>query len=182
MPNGSSARRIRRRRGQLGFSVVGIAVTVTVAALVIGLLTDILIVSLRKPKDPQTQLAPADAELAIARFVSRDVLPAVTATPRGNACGITQAALVTAEKSVPTAVHPDQDVAYSLGPDGLTRSTCSTGATLSATTTLVSPDVIAFTAVCAAPGACGTVHVDVETEVAGTDSPHHFTLDINHKQ
>jgi hypothetical protein len=173
-------RRIRGPRERGGFALVELVCTLTILALVIGALVDIVIVGLRGPQDSKPHLAAAEIELAIARFVSADVLPSVSATPHGSACGVTRAALVTTKKSLPSAIHADEAVAYTLGTDGLTRATCATGATAAATTTLVSGDVTVFIASCRPPGACGTVHIEAET--SGTDaSAHHFSLDVNRK-
>jgi Prokaryotic N-terminal methylation motif len=169
-----------RRHDRHGFTVVEVVVTVTLVALVLGVLIDILIVGMQSPADTHARLAPAEAELAIARFVSKDVLPSLSAAPNGTACGVTGAALVTTEKSVPTVTHADQSVAYSLGPEGLTRSTCAPGATSAATTTVVSTDVTLFVATCRSPGACGTVHIQAATATSdGADHP--FVLDVTRK-
>jgi prepilin-type N-terminal cleavage/methylation domain-containing protein len=160
-----------------GFSLVEVVVTVTVVALVIGVFVDVLIVGQRKPNDSPPALAPAEAELTIARFVSKDVLPSLSATPRGTACGVRDAALVTTEKSVPTVAHADQAVVYSLGADGLSRSTCAPGAASAAVTALVSADVTLFIATCRSPGPCGTVHIEAATAVPDA-ADHHFSLDL----
>ncbi len=169
--------RIRGGQERHGFSLVEVVVTVTVLALVAGVLLDVLIVSRRKPDAKPVTVDPAQAELTIARFISKDVLASLSAKPLVTACGVSQAPLVTTEKSVPTVAHADQTVAYSLGPDGLTRTTCATGATLAATSTVVSAGVTVFIATCRSPGACGTVHIEAAT--ATTDgADHHFSLDV----
>ncbi len=174
---GSTLGRIRGRDDRHGFTVVEIVVTVTLLALVAGVLADILIVGTHAPAHSHAPVAPAESELAIARFASRDVLPSLSATPNGSACGITGAALVTTEKSVATVARADQSVAYSLGPDGLTRSTCAIGAVSAATTTVVSSDVTLFVATCRSPGTCGTVHIQAATATTGS-ADHPFSLDI----
>jgi type II secretory pathway pseudopilin PulG len=169
-----------RRRDRQGFTVVEVVVTVTLLALVLGVVIDILIVGMQSPSDSRAQLAPAEAELSIARFVSTDILPSVSATPDGTACGITGAALVTTEKSVASVAHADEAVAYSLGPEGLTRSTCAVGATSATTSTVVATGVTLFVATCRAPGKCGVVHIQAATATnSGTDHP--FTLNITRR-
>jgi prepilin-type N-terminal cleavage/methylation domain-containing protein len=172
--------RIRGRRDRQGFTVVEVVVTVTLLALVLGVVIDILIVGMQSPSDSRAQLAPAEAELSIARFVSTDVLPSFSATPNGTACGVTGAALVTTEKSLPTVAKADEAVAYSLGPEGLTRSTCAIGATSATTSTVVATGVTLFVATCRSPGTCGSVHIQAATATSnGTDHP--FSLDITRR-
>ncbi len=167
---------------QHGFTLVELLLTVTILSLIIGVLTDTLILGLRTTKDTQTKIAQADAQQFIAHFVSRDVLASVAATPGASACGVTNAALVTTEESAPTLAAPDQAVAYSLDSSGLSRSTCAVGASSAATVTVISDEVTAFTASCAAPGACGTVRVAVQT-AAGVNVPSgSFTLDVVRRQ
>jgi prepilin-type N-terminal cleavage/methylation domain-containing protein len=167
---------------QHGFTLVELLLTVTILSLVIGVLTDTLILGLRTTKDTHTRIAQADAQQFIAHFATRDVLGSVTATPGGSACGVTNAALVITEQSAATLSAADQAVAYSLGSDGLLRSTCAVGATSAATVTNISDMVTDFTATCTAPGACGTVHLDVQT-AAGVNVPSgEFTLDISRRQ
>jgi hypothetical protein len=174
-------RRIRGPHDRRGFAVVEMVVTATVLALVVGVFVDVIVVSARKPAAAPVAVSSGEAELAIAQSVSKDVLPSLTATTRTTACGIPQAALVTTQKSTPTARTADETVAYSAGPGGLTRTTCVTGKTTAPTTTLVSADVTAFAVSCRAPGSCGTVHIDAETATT-SGSPHPFALDITRKQ
>jgi prepilin-type N-terminal cleavage/methylation domain-containing protein len=165
-----------------GFTLVEMLLTITILSLIIGVLTDTLILGLRTTGDTQTRIAQSDAQQFIAHYVSKDVLASAAATPGGNACGITNAALVTTEQSVPTLAAPDQAVAYSVAPDGLSRSTCAVGAPTAATVSVISDEVTAFTATCGSPGACGTVHVNVQT-AAGTNVPSSaFTLDVSRRQ
>jgi hypothetical protein len=102
----------------------------------------------------------------------------VTAASEQTACGVFHASLVTTERSSPTLAKADQAVAYSVGTDGLSRSTCVPGAKLPTTTTVVSGDVVAFSAACHGPGTCGKVHVEVQTQTPGSSSTHPFSLDI----
>jgi prepilin-type N-terminal cleavage/methylation domain-containing protein len=167
---------------QHGFTLVELLLTVTILSLIIGVLTDTLILGLRTTKDTQTKIAQADAQQFIAHFVTRDVMASVAATPGGTACGVVNADLVTTEQSTATLSAPDQAVAYALGPDGLSRSTCAVGATSAATVSVISDEVTAFTAACRAPGACGTVHIAVQT-AAGVNVPSgSFTLDVIRRQ
>jgi prepilin-type N-terminal cleavage/methylation domain-containing protein len=168
------------RRDRHGFTVVEMVVTITLVALVLGVVLDILIVGMQSPSASSAQVAPAEAELAIARFVSKDVLPSFSATPNGTACGVTGAALVTTEKSVPTVAHADAAVAYALGPEGLTRSTCAIGATSATTSTVVSTDVTLFVATCRSPGTCGSVHIQAATATSG-GADHPFSLDVTRR-
>jgi len=141
-----------------------------------------LILGLRTTGDTQTRIAQSDAQQFIAHYVSKDVLASAAATPGGAACGITNAALVTTEQSVPTLAAPDQAVAYTLDSSGLSRSTCAVGAAAAATVSVISDEVTAFTATCASPGACGSVHIDVQT-AAGVNVPSSaFTLDVSRRQ
>ena len=165
-----------------GFTLVEVLVTVTILTLIIGVLTDTLILGLRTTGDTRTRIAQADAQQFVAHFVSRDVEASAAATPGGNACGITNAALVTTEQSQPTLPAPDQAVAYSLDSGGLSRSTCAIGASTAATESVISDLVTAFTATCGTPGACGTVHLAVQT-AAGVNVPSAaFTLDVARRQ
>ena len=165
-----------------GFTLVEMLLTITILSLIIGVLTDTLILGLRTTGDTQTRIAQSDAQQFIAHYVSKDVLASAAATPGGSACGIANAALVTTEQSVPTLAAPDQAVAYSVAPDGLSRSTCAVGAPAAATVSVISDEVTAFTATCGSPGACGTVHVNVQT-AAGTNVPSSaFTLDVSRRQ
>ena len=174
--------RVAQVHAQHGFTLVEMLLTITILSLVIGVLTDTLILGLRTTKDTQTRIAQADAQQFIAHYVVRDIVGSVAATPGGTACGVNNAALVTTEQSVPTLSAADQAVAYSLGTDGLSRSTCAVGATSAATTSIISDEVTGFTATCAAPGACGTVHLDVQT-AAGVNVPSGgFTLDVARRQ
>jgi prepilin-type N-terminal cleavage/methylation domain-containing protein len=174
--------RLEPAHAEHGFTLVELLITVTILALVVGVLTDTLILGLRTTHDTQTRIAQADAQQFIAHYVSRDVIASVAATPGGTACGIANAALVTTEQSLPTLAAPDQAVAYSLAADGLSRSTCAIGAASAATVANISDEVTAFTATCAAPGACGTVHVAVQT-AAGVNVPSgSFTLDVARRQ
>jgi prepilin-type N-terminal cleavage/methylation domain-containing protein len=165
-----------------GFTLVELMLTVTILSLIIGVLTDTLILGLRTTKDTQTKIAQADAQQFFAHFVSRDVVASVAATPGGSACGVSKAGLVTTEQSAPTLAAPDLAVAYAIGPDGLSRSTCAVGATSAATVDIISDVVTAFTATCAAPGPCGTVHLSAQT-AAGVNVPSgSFTLDVSRRQ
>ena len=174
--------RVAHAHAQHGFTLVELLLTVTILSLVIGVLTDTLILGLRTTKDTQTRIAHADAQQFIAHFVSRDVLGSVAATPGGTACGVANAALVTTEQSVPTLSTPDQAVAYSLDSNGLSRSTCAAGATSAATVSIISDEVTAFTASCTAPGACGTVHLAVQTAPGVNIPSGSFTLDVARRQ
>jgi prepilin-type N-terminal cleavage/methylation domain-containing protein len=167
---------------QHGFTLVELILTVTILSLIIGVLTDVLILGLRTTKDTQTSIAQADAQQFVAHFVSKDVVASVAATPGGTACGIANAPLVTTEQSVPTLAAADQAVVYSLDSSGLSRSTCAVGATTAATTSVISDEVTAFTAACAAPGACGTVHLAVQTAPGVNVPPGNFTLDVARRQ
>jgi Tfp pilus assembly protein FimT len=172
--------RRRDAHDERGFTVVELVVTVTLLALVLGVLLDIAIVGTHSSSESSARLAPADAELSIARFVANDVRVSESATPNGTACGVTGAELVTTAKSVPTAAHADEAIAYALGPEGLTRSTCTLGAASATTSTVVSVGVTLFVATCRAPGTCGTVHIQAATATAsGTD--HAFLLDISRR-
>lgn len=173
-----TVRRIRGPHPERGFAVVEMVVAATIMVLVAGLLVDLVIVSLRHPRATSSALAPGQSELVIARFVSKDVLHSVTAASQQTACGVFHAALVTTERSTSTLAKADQAVAYSVGPDGLSRSTCAPGAKLAATTTVVSSDVVVFSSACQGPGACGTVHVEVQTATPDSSSTHPFSLDI----
>ena len=174
--------RVAHAHTQHGFTLVELLLTVTILSLVIGVLTDTLILGLRTTGDTQTRIAQADAQQFIAHYVSRDVVASVAATPGGTACGVANAALVTTAQSAPTLSAPDQAVAYSVASDGLSRSTCAVGATSAATVSTISDEVTAFTATCAAPGACGTVHIAVQT-AAGVNVPStSFTLDVARRQ
>jgi len=165
-----------------GFTLVEMLLTITILSLIIGVLTDTLILGLRTTGDTQTRIAQSDAQQFIAHYVSKDVMASAAATPGGTACGIANAALVTTEQSVPTLAAPDQAVAYSVAPGGLSRSTCAVGAPSAATVSVISDEVTAFTATCGSPGACGTVHVNVQT-AAGTNVPSsNFTLDVSRRQ
>jgi len=161
-----------------GFTLVEVVLTVTILSLIIGVLTDTLILGLRTTKDTNTDVAQSDAQQFIAHFISRDIQASFAATPGGSACGIANAALVTTEESTPTLAAPDQAVAYSLAPDGLSRATCAVGASSAATTTVISDEVTAITATCTAPGACGTVHVAVQTASTAEVPSYGFTLDV----
>ena len=69
-----------------------------------------------------------------------------------------------------------------MSPAGLTRATCAAGASAAASTQVVSDEITGFTATCAAPGACGTVHLAVQT-ATGTNVPStSFTLDVSRRQ
>jgi len=143
---------------QDGFTLIEVLLTVTILSLIIGVLTDTLILG------------------------GRDVAASVAATPGGTACGVNNAALVTTEQSSATLAAPDRAVAYSVGAGGLTRATCAVGASTAATTAVVADDVTAFAATCAAPGSCGTVHLAVQT-APGTNTPaYDFTLDVTRRQ
>jgi prepilin-type N-terminal cleavage/methylation domain-containing protein len=167
---------------QQGFTLVELLLTVTILSLIIGVLTDTLILGLRTTKDTQTRIAQSDAEQFVAHYVTKDVQASVAATPGGTACGVANAALVTTEESVATLATADLAVAYSVAPDGLSRSTCAVGATSAATTSILSDEITSFSAACASPGACGTVHVTVQT-AAGTNVPAGaFTLDVIRRQ
>ncbi len=175
-------RRIRGPHDRRGYAIVEMVVSITVLALVAGVLIDILIVSARKPKsEAAAQVSPAESELTIARFVSRDVLPSLSATTRKTACGVFQAALVTTQKSTPAAANADETIAYSLGANGLNRTTCVTGQITATTKTVVSADVVVFSATCAPPGQCGSVNIDVQT-ATDSDTTHPFSLDLTRKQ
>jgi len=176
----STLRRIRGRHDRHGFTVVEVVVTVTLLALVLGVVIDIMVVGMQSPSDSGAQVDPAEAELSIARFVSTDVLPSLSATPNGTACGISGAALVTTEKSLPTVAHADEAVAYSLGPEGLTRSTCAIGATAATTSTVVSTGVTLFVATCRSPGTCGSIHIQAATATSG-GADHPFSLSITRR-
>jgi prepilin-type N-terminal cleavage/methylation domain-containing protein len=167
---------------QQGFTLVELVLTVTILSLIIGVLTDTLILGLRTTSDTRTRIAQADAQQFIAHFVWKDVVASAAATPNANACGVSNAALVTTEQSVATLAAPDQAVAYWIGPKGLTRSTCAIGAASAATVTVISDKVTAFTATCAAPGACGTVHLDVQTAPGVNVPSGTFTLDVGRRQ
>ena len=174
--------RLVHAQSQQGFTLIEVLLTVVMLSLIIGVLTDTLILGLRTTNDTQTSVAQSDAQQFIAHFVSRDVQASVAATPGGAACGIANAALVTTEQSAPALAAPDQAVAYSLGANGLTRSTCAIGAVAAATTAVVSDKVTAFTATCGSPAACGTVHLAVQT-AAGSNVPSYgFTLDVTRRQ
>ena len=174
--------RIPGAHAQDGFTLVEMLLTITILSLIIGVLTDTLILGLRTTSDTQTRIAQADAQQFIAHYVSKDVSASVAATPGGSECGINNAALVTTEQSAPTLAAPDQAVVYSVASDGLSRSTCTIGAAAAATVSVISDEVTAFTASCAAPGTCGTVHIDVQT-AAGVNVPSHaFTLDVSRRQ
>lgn len=167
---------------QDGFTLIEVLLTVTILSLIIGVLTDTLILGLRTTGDTQTRIAQSDAQQYIAHFVGRDVAASVAATPGGTACGVNNAALVTTEQSSATLAAPDRAVAYSVGAGGLTRATCAVGASAAATTAVVADDVTAFAATCAAPGSCGTVHLAVQT-APGTNTPaYDFTLDVTRRQ
>jgi len=167
---------------QHGFTLVELVLTVTILSLIIGVLTDTLILGLRTTGDTQTRIAQADAQQFIAHFVSKDVVASAAATPGGSACGVANAALVTTEQSAPTIAAPDLAVAYSVDSNGLSRSTCAAGATSAATVSIISDEVTAFTATCVGPGACGTVHLAVQT-AAGVNVPSYgFTLDVTRRQ
>ena len=165
-----------------GFTLVELLLTVTILSLIIGVLTDTLILGLRTTNDTQTDVAQSDAQQFIAHFVTRDVAASVAATPGGSACGVANAALVTTEQSTPTLAAPDLAVAYSLAPGGLIRSTCAAGASSAATSTVISDQVTSFTASCAAPGACGTLHVAVQTTASAQVPSYGFTLDVTRRQ
>jgi prepilin-type N-terminal cleavage/methylation domain-containing protein len=174
--------RIAGAHTQHGFTLVEMLLTITILSLIIGVLTDTLILGLRTTGDTQTRIAQSDAQQFIAHYVSKDVLASVAATPGGNACGVSNAPLVTTEQSAPTLSAPDQAVVYSVASDGLSRLTCAFGATSAATTSVISDEVTSFSATCGSPGACGTVHVDVQT-AAGVNVPSHaFTLDVSRRQ
>jgi prepilin-type N-terminal cleavage/methylation domain-containing protein len=165
-----------------GFTLVEVILTVTMLSLIIGVLTDTLILGLRTTGDTQTNVAQSDAQQFIAHFVGRDVAASVAATPGGTACGIGNAALVTTEQSTPALAAPDLAVAYSVSPVGLTRSTCAVGASSAATSTVISDQVASFAANCAAPGACGTLHIDVQTVATLQVPSYGFTLDVTRRQ
>ena len=167
---------------QHGFTLIELLLTVTMLGLIIGVLTDTLILGLRTTDDTQTRIAQADAQQFIAHFASRDVAASVAATPGGTACGVANAALVTTEQSTPTVSAPDQAVAYSVDAAGLTRSTCAAGATTAATTAVVSDKVTSFTATCGSPGACGTVHLAVQTAAGDNVPSDDFTLAVTRRQ
>jgi len=165
-----------------GFTLVEVVLTVTILSLIIGVLTDTLILGLRTTGDTQTDVAQSDAQQFIAHFVGRDVAASVVATPGGTACGVANAALVTTEQSVPTLAAPDLAVAYSVSPGGLTRSTCAAGASSPATSTVISDEVTSFAANCVAPGACGTLHIAVQTAATIQVPSYGFTLDVTRRQ
>ncbi len=174
--------RIRSPQRERGFATVEIVVAATIMVFVVGLIADLVFVSLRHPRAASTtEVSSGDAELQVAQFLSKDVLHSVSATANLSQCGVYQAGLVTTEKSSTTLAAADEAVAYSVGPDGLSRSTCAPGAKLPATKTIVSGDVVAFSAVCRAPGACGTVHVEAQTESPDGRSTHPFSLDITRR-
>ena len=99
-----------------GFTLVELLLTVTILSLIIGVLTDTLILGLRTTGDTQTRIAQSDAQQFVAHYVSRDVQASVAATPGGSACGVTNAALVATEQSLPNVVGADLAVAYSCHP------------------------------------------------------------------
>jgi len=165
-----------------GFTLIEVLLTVTILSLIIGVLTDTLILGLRTTADTQTRIAQADAEQYVDHFVSRDVDASVAATPGGTACGISNAALVTTEQSAPGLSVPDQAVAYTLDANGLSRLTCPAGASTAATTAVVSDEITGFTATCGLPGACGTVRVDVQTAAGVNVPPSAFTLNVVRRQ
>ena len=174
--------RLAHAHADEGFTLVEVLLTVVMLSVIVGVLTDTLILGLRTTNDTQTSTAQSDSQQFIAHFVSRDVQASVAATPGGSACGVTNAALVTTEQSAPTLAAADQAVAYSVKSGGLTRSTCAIGASSAATTAVISDKVTAFAATCGSPAACGTVHVDVQTAAGASVPSYGFTLDVTRRQ
>ncbi len=67
-----------------GFTLVEMLLTITILSLIIGVLTDTLILGLRTTGDTQTRIAQSDAQQFIAHYVSKDVLASAAATPGRN--------------------------------------------------------------------------------------------------
>ncbi len=167
---------------QHGFTIVELLVTIVILGTTFAVLTDTLILGLRTTKDTETRQVQSNGEQFIAHFLTRDVQPSFAATPLGSACGVANAALVTTEQSTPVVAAPDQAVAYSVSSSQLVRATCAVGAVVAATTQVVAEGITSFVATCAAPGACGTVHLAVQT-AAGVNTPSYaYTLDIVRRQ
>ena len=170
---------------QHGFTLVELLLTVTILSLIIGVLTDTLILGLRTTGDTQTRIAQVGRATVHRPLRRRSDVPAsVAATPGGTACGI-----IERRARDDRAVGADARRAGSgrrvlaRRPSGLSRSTCAVGATDGRDhRASISDKVTAFTATCGSPGACGTVHVDVQT-AAGTNVPSTaFTLDVSRRQ
>ena len=165
---------------QHGFTLVEMLLTITILSLVIGVLTDTLILGLRTTKDTQTRIAQSDAQQFIAHYVSKDVL----GVGRGDArrhCVRSKQCRARHHRAVggDTVAPPIRPSRIRSAPTGSSRSTCAVGATSAATISVISDEVTGFTATCASPGACGTVHLDVQT-AAGVNVPSRgFTLDVS---
>jgi prepilin-type N-terminal cleavage/methylation domain-containing protein len=164
-----------------GFTLVEVLVTVTVLGLIFAVLTDTFVLGLRTTSDTQTNLAQTDTEQFAALWLTKDVRGSTAVATDAAACGVSNAPLVLQRASSAIGLA-DSTVVYARTGNDLSRVTCPIGATGASTTNVLSDGVAAFTAACTPPGACGTVHVDVQTTAGANTSSYQFGLDIGRRE